>query len=214
MPPARAQENAVAASAPPAASAPAGSGSTTNANASASGECTASRAFADPQQAYAAYAQAVNGSDWCRAIQTFAPEQRPDVALANFKTLALAAGADNPKRDVYQQGFSRFCAEQRLSCGAPESTAALAQGLMLRLPLDAELAEIRALAAERPEAVYVALMRSLAGADPTAMGKFDLPLRELSIEGERATGKAPQRDGRLSTLPFVKSAPGWMLAAR
>jgi hypothetical protein len=150
------------------------------------------------------------------AIQACAPDHRAAVALANFKGLALAAGADNPKREAYQQRFSQFCAQQRLSCGAPDATATLAQGLLLRLPLplDAELTEIRALAAERPEAVYIELMRSLAAADLSAMSQFGLPLRELSIKGEHATGKAPQSSGHLSALPFVKTASGWMLATR
>jgi hypothetical protein len=172
------------------------------------------KGFADPGAAYAAYAGAINAGNWCGAIRTFAPDARPDVALANFKSLVLAAGADNPKRAAYQARLTQFCTAQRLSCGAPESTAALAQGLLLRMPMDAELAEIRALSAEQPEQVYMALMRSLAEADPAALGKFELPLRELEIQGEHATGKAPQAGGRVSALPFVKSAPGWMLAAR
>jgi hypothetical protein len=170
--------------------------------------------FANPQQAYAAYAEAINASRWCQAINTFAPEVRAEVALANFKTLALAAGADNPKRPAYQQRFEQFCRQHQLRCGTPESTAALAQGIMLRLPLDSELSDLRALSAEQPEEVYVQLMRSMTAADASAMSKFDVPLIELQIDGERATGKAPQTNGGVSTLPFTKTPSGWMLGLR
>lgn len=170
--------------------------------------------FSAPQIAYAAYAEAVNGGRWCEAINTFAQTERGDVVVAAFQGLALSAGADNPKRADYQRSWEQFCLRQKLRCGSAESATSLAQALLARLPADAELAEIRELAGTLPEDTYVELMASMAAADPAALSKLEVPLRELQVDGLRATGRAPQSDGRMRPLPFVKTPAGWLLAAR
>lgn len=178
--------------------------------------CTNSmyRGFVDPPQAYAAYAEATQADDWCKAINTYAPTQRAEVALSNFKALAMLAGADNPKRFEYEEGFRRFCTEQQLGCGSAQSATELAQAIMLRLPLEAQLAPLRARLEQAPEDVYVALMTQLAAVDSNAVGRFALPLAALQLEGEHAVAQAPQRDGKTSRVSFVKTPAGWMLALR
>jgi hypothetical protein len=170
--------------------------------------------FADPHAAYAAYAEASREGDFCQAINTYAPAERAELVLMQFKGLAMLAGADNPRRLDYQEQFRQFCLQHQLGCGSPESATAIAQAVMLRLSLDAELGPLRALAGKRPEDVYVALMTRMAAVDASAIRRFSTPLAELHIEGARAVAKAPQTDGSLSTLPFVKTPPGWMLAVR
>jgi hypothetical protein len=172
------------------------------------------RGFSDPQQAYAAYAEAINAGNWCDAIHAFAPAQRAEVAIANFKVLAMLAGADNPKRPAHEARFAAFCRHHRLDCGSAESATQLAQHIMLRLPLDAELAAVQALAARSAEDTYVELMRGQAEADAAALSKFEVPLREIHVDGQRATGSAAQASGSVSTLPFVRTQAGWQLAFR
>jgi hypothetical protein len=170
--------------------------------------------FGDAAQAYAAYAEAINDARWCDAIHTFAPAQRAEVVMANFKGLAMLAGADNPKRVAHQTRFARFCKRHELGCGTPQSAAELAQHIMLRLPLDAILADVQALASRAGEQAYVDLMSGQAEVDAGALSKFQLPLRELRVDGDRATGKALQASGSESTFSFVRTPQGWLLSFR
>jgi hypothetical protein len=170
--------------------------------------------FGDAAQVYAAYAEAINEARWCDAIHVYAPAQRAEVVIANFKGLAMLAGADNPKRAAHQTRFAQFCKRQKLGCGTPQSAAELAQHILLRLPLDADLAEVHALAARAAEQAYVDLMSSQAEVDASALSKFQLPLSELRVDGDRATGKALQASGSESTLSFVRTPQGWLLSFR
>jgi hypothetical protein len=170
--------------------------------------------FADPSAAYAVYAEATRAGDFCQIINVYASAERAELVVSQFKALAMLAGADNPRRFDYQEQFRQFCVEQRLDCGDPESATAIAQAIMLRLPLEAELGPLRALAGKRPEDLYVALMARMAGVDASAIRRFVTPLAEVHVEGERAVGKGPQVGGALGTLQFVKIPSGWMLAVR
>jgi hypothetical protein len=170
--------------------------------------------FADPQAAYAAYAEATRAGDFCQIINVYAPAERAELVLTQFKGMAMLAGADNPRRFEYEEQFRQFCLERQLGCGSPESATAIAQAIMLRLPLGAELGPLQALAGKRPEDLYVALMARMAAVDASAIRRFATPLAEVHVEGERAVGKGPQVGGALGTLQFVKIPSGWMLAVR
>lgn len=170
--------------------------------------------FSGPEKAYARYAEAINAGQWCEAINTFAPEVRGEVVRANFRGLILLAGTDHPKRESYFDRFAHVCARYELACGSPPDPRPLAASVLQGSRLSAELNELGFVPAPRRslEDMYVEIMTNMAAADADAMSQFQLPLADVKVDDDRATGKATQRGGVVRTLVFSKAASGWMLA--
>ncbi|MDB4988380.1 MAG: hypothetical protein JWN04_3558 [Myxococcaceae bacterium] len=167
--------------------------------------------FPDPQEAYGRYAETINAGRWCEAINTFTPAARPSAAMAMFRVLLVLSVAENPRRADYRATLQQFCSARQLGCEAEERIMQIGLEAMNREPIDADVPRLGLLLTEVPEDIFVELMTRFASVDTQALSSFNTPLIELQVHGDRAVGKAPQRDGPANELAFVRSSAGWLL---
>ncbi|HEX4355118.1 MAG TPA: hypothetical protein VHZ95_19435, partial [Polyangiales bacterium] len=168
--------------------------------------------FASPADAYARYAHGINEHAWCDGITTFAPPSRPAVLIANFKGLCSLAGARGPKQTQYREHLQAFCRKQALDCASEARVTAAILDVTNGEDLDRGLPALQQNANKTPESMYIDLMTELTAVDAALLSPFELPLRDVVVTGDRASGTAPQRDGSHRKLAFVKQPKGWLLS--
>ena len=174
--------------------------------------------FASPRAVYKQYAEMLNASRWADAIAVFSQTGKPRLALENFKALAVLAGKQHPKQEDYKAVLHDFCQGNRLRC-ADESWNAVFTPTLLRNAnvgnvgnVTNLLSDVASLAAAKPEATYVEVMKLLKGVDPNSVMPLDPTLSQVIYTLDTATGIARRADGETSTMSFASSAErGWMI---
>jgi hypothetical protein len=172
----------------------------------------ASARFETPRAVYKRYAEALNAARWSDAIALFSPIGKSKLVLANFKGLALLAGSQHPKQPEYQAVLHDFCQAHSLRCADERWNEQFAPTLRQDGNVSELLRDVAQLAAAKPEATYVEIMKLLQGVDANAVVGLDPTLSEVVWMQGTATGVARRADGQTSTMTFESSEErGWMI---
>ena len=164
-----------------------------------------------PENAYAAYAEAINQARWCQAILVFDDASKPRVSVANFKSLALLAGTPNPKQRDYAAALKQFCARHRLECADDVWLARYVPAASSGEKAQAALASLTKLAETDPSTTYLELMEALQSVQPAGMAHLDPALLSIDNRGETATGLARRAGSKPNPVSFVRTQLGWKL---
>jgi hypothetical protein len=169
--------------------------------------------FATPQEAFATYAQALNEKDYCRAANTYAPEQRGELAMSALAALAITAGTTaKPNQAAYRARFAQICEKYGLGCGSDQRVNEIVRDLRAGKPMQSSEPKLAEAAQQAPEDLLSDVMQTLADVDPNAIGQLSTTPKNLEVQGERATALG-ERAGRQGTPAImIKGARGWMLA--
>lgn len=164
-----------------------------------------------PALAYKQYAEASKQGQWCRVINTFDRAARPDLALGAFKALAVMAFAMSPQREAYLKEFNGLVLKHELEYQEQAKFVELGTDLMNRRLDSPALGAASAAIAKQPELFYLDTIAAMMRANPTARTTPGDDLTAVVIDGDAATAKAQQSDGREAVFKFVKTSQGWML---
>lgn len=164
-----------------------------------------------PETAYSAYADAINSAHWCDAIASFEDTSRPRVAVANFKGLAMLAGASNPKQREYAAAFKQLCQRRALDCADERWVRDFVPAAMQRANVQPQLAAVTKLAQADPAGLYLEVMESLQSVDAAAMAQLDPRLTNLEYRGGPVVGMAQQPGKKPEQITLVPTPAGWKL---
>lgn len=170
--------------------------------------------FADVQAAFAEYARAIHDKDWCRAVNTFVPEDRAELSVTAFQALGLLAGAPNPKRESHLLQFQQLCQMYRLTCAEPARVGLVAQAMMTHVSVDEAEPNVRAVAAKMPEQFYVDVLTMLIDVDNGGLKELAPQLENVRGTADHVSGTAKDSAGAVITFSAKKRASGWLLSAR
>jgi hypothetical protein len=167
---------------------------------------------AAPETAYSAYADAINSAHWCDAIASFEDASRPRVAVANFKGLAMLAGAGNPKQREYAAALKQLCQRHALDCADDHWLLTFVPAAMQRANVQPQLAAVTRQAQAEPSGLYLEIMEALQGVDAAAMAHLDPRLANVDNRGDTAVGMAHQPGKKPIQISLVRTPAGWKLS--
>ncbi len=168
--------------------------------------------FATPQQAFETYATALNAKDYCRAANTYVPEQRANLATSAFMGLLMTAGT--AEKPGYRARFFQLCVKYGLGCGSDQRLAELVAELRAGKSIQSLEPKFPVVSQRAPEDVFNDVMTTLADVDPSVIGALSTTAKELNVQADHATARG-ERAGRPGTPVFMSKGPrGWLLALR
>ena len=165
-----------------------------------------------PENAYAAYAEAVNQARWCDAVTAFEQASKPRVVVGNFKGLAQLAGTANPKQREYAAALKQLCQRHNLDCG---NDAWLLRFMAASQSSDkgqSYLADFTKLAERAPDTTYLEIMDALQSVEAEKMARLDPAIFSVENRGETAIGYAKRAGTHPHQVSFVRTPQGWMIA--
>ncbi|HET8932112.1 MAG TPA: hypothetical protein VFN67_01670 [Polyangiales bacterium] len=168
--------------------------------------------FDTPNAAFAAYTDALNRADFCKAIAFYESPAQLEAALSGFRMLVMLAGGQSPEQMEYQKRFIELCNHYTLNYGEQSAFVGLFLSLLNDKDWQADIPDVRAVVEKDPASFYADVMRRIQSVSSSATVTIAPHLSDLTFDAEIAMAKATRSDGRVIPVSFRQTAQGWMLA--
>jgi hypothetical protein len=165
-----------------------------------------------PENAYAAYAEAVNQARWCDAIGAMEAASKPRVVVGNFKGLAQLAGTANPKQREYAAALKQLCQRHHLDCASDAWLMRFVAASQTENKGQSYLAAVTKLAESAPDTTYLEIMDALQSVEADKMARLDPAVFSVENRGDTAIGYAKRAGTHPHQVSFVRTPQGWMIA--